>query len=76
MPLVENDYDEEDRAFENGLEEAVKKYAESLDIDGLREYVIHDLYEYYSEDADYDEAWNFIDWITYKERKKRQESDD
>ena len=67
MPLVENDYDEEDRAFENGLEEAVKKYAESLDIDGLREYVRHDLYEYYSEDADYDEAWNFIDEHVLKE---------
>ena len=67
MPLVENDYDEEDRAFENGLEEAVKKFAESLDIDGLREYVMHDLYEYYSEDADYDEAWNFIDEHVLKE---------
>jgi len=74
MPLVENDYDEEDMHFENGLEEAVKKFAESLDTDGLREYVRHDLYEYYSEDADYDEAWNFIDWITYKERRKKARS--
>tara|TARA_X000001388_G_C2220207_1_gene118923 strand:- start:423 stop:650 length:228 start_codon:yes stop_codon:yes gene_type:complete len=72
MTLVENDYDEEDMAFENGLEEAVKKYAKSLDTDGLREYVIHDLYDHYSEDANYDEAWNFIDWITYKERKKEK----
>ena len=51
MTLVENDYDEEDMYFENGLEEAVKKYAESLDTDKLREYVRLDLYEYYSKDA-------------------------
>lgn len=61
MTLVENDYDEEDMYFENGLEEAVKKYAESLDTDKLREYVRLDLYEYYSKDANYDEAWDFID---------------
>jgi len=67
MTLVENDYDEEYVAFEKGLEEAVKKFVKSLDINGLREYVMHDLYEYYSEDADYDEAWMFIDGMKKKD---------
>jgi len=67
MTLVENDYDEEYVAFEKGLEEAVKKFVERLDINGLREYVMHDLYEYYSEDADYDEAWMFIDGMKKKD---------
>tara|TARA_X000001388_G_scaffold66744_1_gene53702 strand:+ start:272 stop:478 length:207 start_codon:yes stop_codon:yes gene_type:complete len=67
MTLVENDYDEEYVAFEKGLEEAVKKFVKSLDINGLREYVMHDLYEYYSEDADYDEAWMFIDEMKKKD---------
>jgi len=67
MTLVENDYDEEYVAFEKGLEEAVKKFVKSLDINGLREYVMHDLYEYYSEDADYDEAWMFIDEMEKKD---------
>ncbi len=67
MTLVENDYDEEYVAFEKGLEEAVKKFVKSLDINGLREYVMHDLYEYYSEDADYGEAWMFIDEMKKKD---------
>jgi len=67
MTLVENDYDEEYVAFEKGIEEAVKKFVKSLDINGLREYVMHDLYEYYSEDADYDEAWMFIDGMKKKD---------
>ena len=67
MTLVENDYDEEYVAFEKGLEEAVKKFVKSLDINGLREYVMHDLYEYYSENADYDEAWMFIDEMEKKD---------
>jgi len=28
---------------------------------------MHDLYEYYSEDADYDEAWMFIDGMKKKD---------
>ena len=55
------------RAFEKGLEEALKKYAESLNIDELREYVRFDLHEYFTEDADYDEAWDFIDENVPKE---------
>lgn len=61
MTRVENDYDQEYIAFEQSLEKAVIKYAESLDVDQLRQYVIDDLWDYYTGAADAEEAWMFID---------------
>jgi len=46
--------------IEDKLEEAITKWTNSLDIDQLINYVQEDLWAYYTESADEEEALEFI----------------
>jgi len=46
--------------IEDKLEEAITKWTDSLDIDQLINYVQEDLWAYYTESADEEEALEFI----------------
>lgn len=43
------------------LEQAIMRYVDGLDMDGLVNYVTADLWEYYTDSADEEEALSFID---------------
>ena len=43
------------------LEQAIMRYVDGLDMDGLVNYVTADLWVYYTESADEEEAVSFID---------------
>jgi len=47
--------------IEDNLEQAIMRYVDGLDIDGLVNYVAADLWEYYTNSADEEEALSFID---------------
>ena len=49
-----------DMDIEDKLEEAITKWTDSLDIDQLVNYVQEDLWAYYTESADEEEALQFI----------------
>jgi len=46
---------------EDKLEEAIMRFVDAMDMDGLVSYVSADLWEYYRESADEEEALQFID---------------
>ena len=46
---------------EDKLEEAIMRFVDAMDIDNLVSYVSADLWEYYTESADEEEALHFID---------------
>ena len=46
---------------EDKLEEAIMRFVDAMDIDNLVSYVSADLWEYYTESADEEEALQFID---------------
>ena len=46
---------------ENKLEQAIMRYVDSLDMEGLVNYATSDLWEYYKNSADEEEALSFID---------------
>jgi len=43
------------------LEQAIMRFVDAMDMDGLVSYVSADLWEYYRESADEEEALQFID---------------
>ena len=43
------------------LEQAIMRFVDAMDMDGLVSYVSADLWEYYTESADEEEALQFID---------------
>ena len=43
------------------LEQAIMRFVDAMDMDGLVSYVSADLWEYYRESADEEEALHFID---------------
>tara|TARA_R100000951_G_scaffold65640_1_gene55376 strand:- start:209 stop:388 length:180 start_codon:yes stop_codon:yes gene_type:complete len=43
------------------LEQAIMRFVDAMDMDGLVSYVSTDLWEYYRESADEEEALQFID---------------
>jgi hypothetical protein len=45
---------------ENKLEQAIMRYVDALDMEGLVNYVTSDLWEYYTNSADEEEALSFI----------------
>ena len=47
--------------LEDKLEEAIMRFVDAMDIDNLVSYVSADLWEYYTESADEEEALQFID---------------
>lgn len=46
---------------EDKLEQAIMRFVDAMDMDGLVSYVSADLWEYYRESADEEEALQFID---------------
>ena len=46
--------------LEDKLEEAIMRFVDAMDIDNLLSYVSADLWEYYTESADEEEALIFI----------------
>ena len=47
--------------IQDKLEQAIMRYVDGLDMDGLVNYVTADLWEYYTDSADEEEAMSFID---------------
>ena len=43
------------------LEQAIMRFVDAMDMDGLVSYVSADMWEYYTESADEEEALHFID---------------
>lgn len=56
-----------DIKIQEKLELAIMRYVDSLDIDGLVNYVSADLWEYYTDSADECEAIAFIDEMQIEE---------
>lgn len=52
---------------ENKLEQAIMRYVDALDTEGLVHYVTSDLWEYYTNSADEEEALSFIDEMEIKD---------
>lgn len=46
---------------EDKLEQAIMRFVDAMDMDGLVSYVSADLWKYYRESADEEEALQFID---------------
>ena len=52
---------------ENNLEKAIMRYVDALDMGSLVDYVTADLWEYYTNKADEEEALSFIDEMEIKD---------